>query len=63
VRTWLLGVRNSCWLGRFLVEVVVERETLPTLALEDGAFRAPRGQGTEENYSVSALFANENDAP
>jgi hypothetical protein len=63
VRTWLLGVRNSCWLGNFLVEAVVEHETFPTLALEDGAFRAPRGQETEENYSVSALFANENEAP
>jgi hypothetical protein len=49
VRTWLLSVRNGCWLGGFLIEAVAERETLPTLALEDGVSRAPRGQGTEEN--------------
>jgi hypothetical protein len=62
VRTWLLCVRNGCWLGGFLIEAVAERKTLPTLALEDGVSRAPRGQGTEEDYSVSALFANKDDA-
>ncbi len=62
-QTWLLGVRNGRQLGSFLTEAVGEREVLPTLAPEDGAFRTPGGEGTEEDYSVSALFANKNDAP
>ena len=63
VRTRLLSLRSSCWLGGFIIEAVGERETLPTLAPEDGAFRAPGGQGTEENYPLPAHFADKNDAP
>ena len=62
-RICLLGVGNSRRLGGFVIEAVGERETRSTLAPEDGAFRAPGGQGTEDDYPVSAHFANKNDAP
>jgi hypothetical protein len=62
-RICLLGVGNSRRLGGFVIEAVGERETRSTLAPEDGAFRAPGGQGTEDDYPVSAYFANKNDAP
>jgi hypothetical protein len=58
VRIWLLGVRNDRQPGNFLIGAVGERKTLSTLALEDGVFRAPGGQRTEEDYPLSALFAN-----
>ena len=63
MRTRLLSIRSSCWLGGFIIEAVGERETLPTLAPEDGAFRAPGGQGTEYNYPLPAHFADKNHSP
>jgi hypothetical protein len=60
---YLLGIHNIRQLGRFLIEAVGERNSFPTSALEGGAFRAPGGQGADENRPLSALFAYENDAP
>jgi hypothetical protein len=59
----LLSIHNVRQLGRFLIEAVGERNSFPTSTLEGGAFRAPGRQGADENRPLSALFANENDAP
>jgi hypothetical protein len=63
VRVWLPSIRNGRQVGGFLIQAVGEREILPTSALEAGAFRAPGGQRTDEDYPLSAFFANKNDAP
>ena len=57
------SIRNGCQLGSFLIETVGERKILPASALEDGTLRAPGGQGTEEDYSISTLLANKNYTP
>ena len=62
-RIHLLSIHKVRQIGRFLIEAVGERNSVPTSALEGGTSRAPGGQGADENRPLSALFANENDAP